>query len=319
MLVTGASGIVGSWLTRRLVDEQAHVVALVLDSDPQSDLFARRTVDRVTVVNGRLENYADVERAVVVQEVDSVIHLGAQTLVGAALRAPLATFEANIRGTYHLLEACRLHADLVQRIVVASSDKAYGDLQAPPYVEDMPATGRHPYDLSKSCADLIARGYASTYDLPVSIARCSNVYGGGDLNWSRLVPGTIRSLLRDERPILRSDGTPTRDYVHVDDVVDAYLLLCDRSAEQEVRGLPFNFGAGRAHSAFELVDRLRHLVDRKDLEPIVLGTARSEIASQYLDSTKASRVLGWKPAVDLETGLLRTLEWYRAYFARQAG
>ena len=316
VLVTGASGIVGSWLTRRLVDEGAHVVALVLDVDHRSELFVSGTADRVTTVNGRLEDYQDLERAVVVHEVDSVVHLGAQSLVGAAFRAPLLTMEANVRGTYNLLEVCRRHPDLVRRIVIASSDKAYGDLQPPPYSEEMAAAGRHPYDLSKACADLIAQGYASTYDLPVTIARCGNIYGGGDFHWSRVVPGTIRSLLHDERPLLRSDGSPTRDYLHVDDVVDAYLLLCDRSEQADVRGSPFNFGAGRGYSVIEIVDRIRQLVGREDLEPVVLGSARSEIQSQFLDATRAERVLGWRPSVDLETGLSRTVAWYSAYFSR---
>lgn len=316
VLVTGASGIIGSWLTRRLVDYGAHVVAFVLDADHQSEFFASGTADRVTTVNGRLEEYQDLERAVVVHEVDSVLHLGAQTIVGAAIRSPLLTLEANVRGTYNLLEVCRRHRELVHRIVVASSDKAYGDLQPPPYSENMPPAGRHPYDLSKACADLIAQGYASTYDLPVAIARCANVYGGGDLNWTRIVPGTIRSLLAGERPVLRSDGTPTRDYLHVDDVVDAYLLLCEACDQIAIRGLPFNFGAGQPHSAAEIVDHLRRLVGRVDLEPVVLDTARSEIPAQYLDATRAARVLGWHPSIDLEAGLARTVEWYRAYLAR---
>ena len=316
VLVTGASGIVGSWLTRRLVDEGAHVVAFVLDADHRSELFFSGTVDRVTTVNGRLEEYQDLERAVVVHEVDSVVHLGAQSLVGAALRAPLLTMEANVRGTYNLLEVCRCHIDLVRRIVIASSDKSYGDLQPPPYSEDMVPAGRHPYDLSKACADLIAQGYASTYDVPVAIARCGNIYGGGDLHWSRVVPGTIRSLLHGERPLLRSDGSPTRDYLHVDDAVDAYLLLCDRSEQPEARGLPFNFGAGQPHSVSEIVGRLRRLVGREDLEPVILDSARSEIQSQYLDAAKAALMLGWRPLIDLETGLSRTVAWYRAYFSR---
>jgi len=316
VLVTGASGIVGSWLTLRLVGEGASVVAFVLDADHRSEFFFSGTVDRVTTVNGRLEQYEDLERAVVVHEVDSVVHLGAQALVGAALRSPLLTMEANVRGTYNLLEVCRLHADLVHRIVIASSDKAYGDLQPPPYSEEMPAAGRHPYDLSKACADLIAQGYASTYDVPVAIARCGNIYGGGDLHWSRVVPGTIRSLLHGERPLLRSDGSPTRDYLHVDDVVDAYLLLCDKSGHPEVRGRPFNFGAGQPYSVSEIVSLLRHLIGREDLEPEILDTARSEIQSQYLDATKAALVLGWRPSIDIQSGLARTVAWYRAYFAR---
>jgi len=316
VLVTGASGIVGSWLTSRLVDEGAYVVALVLDADHRSELFFSRTIDRVTTVNGRLEEYQDLERAVVVHEVDSVVHLGAQSLVGAAFRAPYLTMETNVRGTYNLLEVCRCHPELVRRIVIASSDKSYGALQRPPYTEDMPPAGRHPYDLSKACADLIAQGYASTYELPVAIARCGNIYGGGDFHWSRVVPGTIRSLLHGERPVLRSDGSPTRDYLHVDDVVDAYLLLCDRSEQPDVRGCPFNFGAGRPYSVSEIVDLLRRLTGREDLEPVILDSARSEIQSQYLDASRAELVLGWRPTIDLETGLARTVAWYSEYFAR---
>jgi CDP-glucose 4,6-dehydratase len=316
VLVTGASGIIGSSLTRRLVREGAHVIAFVLDAGSTREAVVSDLADSVTVVNGRLEVIGDLERAVVVYEADSVVHLGAQTLVGAALSAPLLTMESNIRGTYNLLEVCRRHADRVRRIVIASSDKAYGDLQLPPYSENMPLAGRHPYDVSKACADLVAQGYASTYDLPVAIARCGNVYGGGDLNWSRIVPGTIRSLLRGERPSLRSDGTPTRDYIYVDDVVDGYLLLCERSEHPEVRGRPFNFGTGHPYSAAEIVDRLLRLVGRTDLDPVRFATARSEIQSQYLDATRAALVLGWRPSIDLETGLARTVEWYRAYLAR---
>lgn len=316
VLVTGASGIVGSWLTRRLVDEGAYVVALILDADRQSELFRSGTINEIATVNGRLEAISDLERAIVSHEIDSVVHLGAQALVGAALRSPLATFEANIRGTYNLLEVCRRHADLVRRIVVASSDKAYGDLQRPPYVESMPPVGRHPYDLSKSCADLISQGYASTYETPVAIARCGNVFGGGDLNWSRIVPGTIRSLLRGERPVLRSNGAPTRDYLHVDDVVDAYLLLCDRADQIDIRGHPFNFGTGTPCSATAIVDLLRRVCDREDLKPVVLDTARSEIAAQFLDASRARLVLGWSPSIELESGLLRTVEWYAAYLGQ---
>ncbi|HEX2864022.1 MAG TPA: NAD-dependent epimerase/dehydratase family protein, partial [Deinococcales bacterium] len=241
VLVTGATGLVGSWVARRLMAQGAQVVAFVRDADPQSEFIRSGDIHRTTVVQGALEDYASLERAVNEHEVDTVLHFGAQTIVGTALRSPLPTFEANIRGTYHLLEACRAHADLVRRVVVASSDKAYGTSDVLPYTEAMPLRGRHPYDVSKSCADLLALAYAETYGLPVAVARCGNIYGGGDLNWSRIVPGTIRSALRGERPVLRSDGRGVRDYVYAADIADAYLLLAERAADEGVRGEAFNF------------------------------------------------------------------------------
>ena len=215
VFVTGATGIVGSWLVKRLLELGAYVVALVRDWDPQTELVRSGDILRTNVVNGRLEDYDTLERAINEHEIDTVFHLGAQPIVTTALRNPLPTFEANIRGSYNLLEACRVHRSLVKRVVVASSDKAYGDAPSLPYTEDMPANGRHPYDVSKSCTDLLALSYAHTYDLPVTVARCGNIYGGGDLNWSRIVPGTIRSLWHGERPIIRSNGLFTRDYIYV--------------------------------------------------------------------------------------------------------
>ncbi len=236
VFVTGATGIVGSWLVRRLLDDGALVVALVRDWDPQTELIRSGDIGRTHVVNGALEDYASLERTVNEHEIDTVFHLGAQTIVGSAYRSPLPTFEANIRGTYNLLEVCRVHSGLVGSIVVASSDKAYGESPTLPYAEDMPLAGRHPYDVSKSCTDLLAATYAHTYGLPVTVARCGNIYGGGDLNWSRIVPGTVRSLLAEEQPIIRSDGKFTRDYIYVQDVVDAYLRLAHSAADDGVRG-----------------------------------------------------------------------------------
>ncbi len=225
VLVTGGTGFIGSWLVARLLDLEARVTVLVLDHDPSSELIRSGRIRACRVVDGRLEEIGDLERALLASEADIVFHLAAQALVLPALEAPLLTFEANIRGTYNLLEACRRHPKGLSAVVVASSDKAYGDAPVLPYTEEMPVAGRHPYDVSKSCADLLARAYAHTYGLPVTVARCGNVYGGGDLAWSRIVPGTIRSVLRGERPVIRSDGRFTRDYLHVDDVVDAYLAL----------------------------------------------------------------------------------------------
>ena len=306
-LVTGATGIVGSWLVQELLTLGVKVVALVLDEDPGSELIRTGAISGARVVNGRLENIRDIERAMLVHDVDTVFHLGAQTLVEAALRSPRMTFEANILGTWNVLDASRLHG--VRRVVVASSDKAYGNTNGVPYTETVPLQGSGPYDVSKSCADLIAQSYAATYGLDVTIARCGNVYGGGDLNWSRLVPGTIRSLLRDEAPVLRSDGHMIRDYLYVKDAVRAYLAL----ATAEVRGEAFNFSTGEGHSVFDIVDRLRLLMGRQHLAPVIKNTAKAEIPVQILDSRKARERLGWKPEYDLDTGLRNTIAWYEAY------
>lgn len=310
--VTGATGMIGSWLVRTLLDAGAEVVVLVLDADPQSELFRSGDVSRTTVVNGALQDYDAVERAVNVHEVDTVFHLGAQTLVGPAHRAPLATFEANIRGTYNLLEACRVHAGVVKRVVVASSDKAYGETDALPYVEDLPLDGRHPYEVSKSCTDLLARSYHHTYGLPVTVARCGNVYGGGDLNWSRIVPGTIRAFLRGERPVIRSDGTFLRDYIYVRDVAEAYMTLATRTADDAVIGQAFNFSDEAPLSVLDLVGRIGRLMD-VDLEPDVRNVARGEIRHQYLSAARARSVLGWRPTHALDAGLRETIEWYRDF------
>lgn len=314
VFVTGATGIVGSWLVRRLLDDGAVVVALVRDWDPQTELIRSGDIGRTHVVNGALEDYASLERTVNEHEIDTVFHLGAQTIVGSAYRSPLPTFEANIRGTYNLLEVCRVHSGLVGSIVVASSDKAYGESPTLPYAEDMPLAGRHPYDVSKSCTDLLAATYAHTYGLPVTVARCGNIYGGGDLNWSRIVPGTVRSLLAEEQPIIRSDGKFTRDYIYVQDVVDAYLRLALSAADDGVRGEGFNFAAGKPVTVLEITDMIRRLMGREDIEPVILDQARAEIRDQYLDSSKAIARLSWSYSYSLEEGLAETIEWYTRFF-----
>ncbi len=313
VFVTGATGLVGSWLTRTLVDAGAYTVVLVRDQDPQSELFRSGTAKRVSVVTGGLEDYTAIERAIVEHEVDTVFHLGAQTIVGTALRSPIPTFEANIRGTYNLLDACRVHQNKVRRVVVASSDKAYGDSEVLPYTEEMPPLGRHPYDVSKSCTDLLSHTYHHTYGLPVAVARCGNIYGGGDLNWSRIIPGTIRSLHNGEKPVLRSDGSFKRDYVYVRDVVSAYLSMGEALDGSGVAGEAFNFGPESPRTVLEIVTAIQQLMNREDLEPIILGTAKSEIKDQYLDSRKAEAQLGWGPQYTLEAGLSETLGWYLDY------
>jgi len=320
VFVTGATGIVGAWLVKELLARGAFVVALVLDADPQSEFYRAGDDRRVTVVNGALEDFNTLQRAINLHETDTVFHLGAQTIVGVANRYPLATFEANIRGTYNLLEACRVLNTLVKRVVIASSDKAYGDQPTLPYTEESPLIGMHPYDVSKSCADLIAQTYHHTYDLPVTIARCGNIYGGGDLNWSRIVPGTIRSLMRGERPIIRSDGMFVRDYVYVKDIVLAYMRLAEALDEapihDAVHGGAFNFSAERPLNVLELVGIIQRLMGREDVQVDIRATAWGEIKDQYLSSAKAAELLRWQPAYTLEQGLTETIAWYRDYLNR---
>lgn len=313
VLVTGCTGLLGSWLTIALVDAGAQVVGLIRDQVPHSHLYRSGYQDRIAVVQGNVTDYALLERALNEYEVETVFHLAAQTTVTAANRAPLSTLETNIKGTWTVLEAAR-RSLTVRRIVVASSDKAYGALDSLPYTEDMPLRGDHPYDVSKACADLIAQAYATTYKMAVGITRCANLYGGGDLNWSRIVPGTIRSALRGEPPVIRSDGTPRRDYLYVKDAVRAYLTLAEHLDRPEVQGEPFNFGTNCPRTVLEIVQTVLAAVGRDDLKPVILGTATNEIQDQYLESMKARRMLGWEPTYSLEKGMRETVDWYREFF-----
>ncbi|MGP8247450.1 MAG: NAD-dependent epimerase/dehydratase family protein [Bryobacteraceae bacterium] len=314
VLVTGATGLVGGWLTRRLVDAGAEVACLVRDWVPQNELLRSGAMARVNVVRGDVCDRDTVERAIGEYEAGVVIHLAAQTIVGIANRNPVSTFESNIRGTWTVLEACR-RSPAVRSIVVASSDKAYGAQERLPYTEDTPLAGRYPYDVSKSCADLIAQSYASTYDLPVAVTRCGNFYGGGDLNWNRIVPGTIRSLVRGERPVIRSDGRYVRDYFYVEDGAAAYMLLAEQlHCRPELRGQAFNFSNETEVTVMALVKRIVSAM-RADVEPEVLDEARCEIPSQSLSATRARTLLGWRPLFTLEEGLERTISWYREFLA----
>jgi CDP-glucose 4,6-dehydratase len=316
--VTGATGLVGSWLVRALLERGSDVTVLVRDADPQSELLRSGDIERTSVVNGAVEDLGVVTRAINVHRPDTVFHLAAQTQVRCAYRDPYETFESNVRGTYTLLEACRRHAEVVHGIVVASSDKAYGEATTLPYTEATPLEARFPYDTSKLCTDVIARSYFATYRLPVAIARCGNIYGGGDLNWDRIVPGTIRSLLRHERPIIRSDGTLVRDYVYVKEVVEAYLTLAEHVRRPEVTGEAFNFAAGQPLSVLEVVDAIGKAM-RVDPRPDVRGEAVAEIARQYLSSERARSVLGWQSRWALDRGLGETVEWYRAFVGANGG
>ncbi len=314
VLVTGATGLLGSWLTNSLLDAGATVTCLIRDTVPQSYLVTSVAIQRVNIVNGGLEDYFTVLRAVNEYEIETVFHLGAQTIVGTASRSAMSTFESNIKGTWNLLEACSACGKLVKAIVVASSDKAYGSHPKLPYTEDTPLQGRFPYDVSKSCADLIAHSYYETRRLPVGITRCGNLYGGGDLNFSRIVPGTIRSVLSGERPVIRSDGKFVRDYFYVEDAVQAVLTLAESLASGNVHGEAFNFGTETPASVIELVDRILAAMASTDLKPIILNEANHEIREQFLDCTKARTRLNWRPSFSLDQGLARAIEWYRDFF-----
>jgi len=316
VLVTGATGMVGSNLCRRLLDEGARVVGLIADDDPTSELARSGTLSKMVVMSGRLERYDDVERAINNTEVDTVIHLGAQPIVGAAARAPRHAFETNIQGTWNVLDACRLIGSRVQRVVVASSDKAYGAQPVLPYVEDMPLAGVQPYEVSKSCTDLIALSYAKTSGVPVAVARCGNIYGRGDLNWNRIVPGTMRSLIRGAQPVIRSDGSLIRDYLHVDDVTNAYLTLADRATE--FAGEAFNFSDESPMSVLEIYAAICDAAGMADTEPAILGEASDEIPAQYLNASKARDLLGWAPTISLGDGLAQTFAWYQAFLGASA-
>jgi CDP-glucose 4,6-dehydratase len=313
VFVTGGTGIVGSWLVRDLLDRGAKVSALVRDANPQSETFRCDAIQRLSVVSGDQEDFWTLERAINRYEPDTVFHLGAQAIVERAQRYPMRTFESNVRGTYNLLEACRQHGDLVRRVVIASSDKAYGTHERLPYTEDVQLKGRNPYDVSKACADMIGQAYHHSYGMPVAIARCGNVFGGGDLNWNRIVPSTIRSFLRGERPEIRSDGKYVRDYIYVKDAVGAYRSLAQGLDKEEVRGEAFNFSGERPTTVLEIVSAIQRIMQCEHIEPDVQNTAQGEIRDQYLSAEKARTVLGWKPAYDLESGLRETVAWYRDY------
>ena len=312
-LVTGGTGLVGSWLIKRLVAAGADVTCLVRDWVPQSEIVRASLLERIKVVRGDIRDQALLERALGENEIATVIHLAAQTIVTIANRNPVSTLEANVAGTWSMLEACR-RSPTVKQIVLASSDKAYGDHDALPYTEETPLVGRHPYDVSKSCADLIAQAYATTYGSPVAITRCGNFYGGGDLNWNRIVPGTIRSVLRGQTPIIRSDGTFIRDYFYVEDGAIAYMLLAEKlAADATLAGRAFNFSNEIQIDVRALVERILNLMG-SSAKPDVRNEASHEIKHQYLSAAVARRDLGWTPTFTLDDGLRQTISWYRAFF-----
>ena len=315
VFITGCTGLLGSWLTKALVERGANVTGLIRDLVPKSNLNWSGFNDKINIVRGEMENYFLLERTINEYEIDTVFHLAAQTIVPIANRNPLSTFESNIKGTWNILEACRRSA-LVKRIVVASSDKAYGGQEKLPYNENTSLEGRHPYDVSKSCADLLCRAYFETYGLLVCITRCGNFYGGGDLNFNRIIPGTIRCILNNERPIIRSDGTLIRDYFYIEDAVGAYLLLAEKIEELNMQGEAFNFSNEIQVTVLELVNKVIKLME-SNLKPKILSKAANEIKHQYLSANKAKKMLGWKPKYTLEEGLVRTVGWYRTFLAEE--
>jgi CDP-glucose 4,6-dehydratase len=312
VFVTGATGLLGSWLVSQLVDADSRVVCLVRDWIPQSERVHNRRIEQVSTVRGDITDRDLLERVLGEYEVDVVFHAAAQAIVGIANREPASTFSTNIEGTWNLLEACR-RSPQVSSIVVASSDKAYGEQEHLPYTETMLLLGRHPYDVSKSCGDIITQSYAASYNLPVAITRCGNFFGGGDLNWNRVVPGTIRSVIRGERPIIRSDGNFVRDYIYIEDAAAAYMLLAERlTSDAALRGQAFNFSYEIQLSVLDLVELILRKM-KSSLRPEVLNQASNEIRHQFLSAERARTVLNWRPQFTLESGLDRTLSWYREF------
>lgn len=313
VFVTGCTGLLGSWLVKDLVEKGANITGLIRDWVPKSNLILQDSINKINTVRGDINDYFLMERVLNEYEIDTVFHLAAQTIVSIANRNPIPTFETNIKGTWNILEACRRNPT-VERVIVASSDKAYGEHEILPYTEDAPLKGSHPYDVSKSCADLLAFTYHNTYELPVCITRCGNFYGGGDLNYNRIVPGTIRSILLGERPIIRSDGAFIRDYIYIRDAVNAYSFLAEKMDDLDIHGEAFNFSNEIQLTVLELTNDILRIMDRTDLEPIVLNEAKGEIKHQYLSAAKAKDMLGWNPTYAVEEGLKETIDWYKEFF-----
>lgn len=312
VFITGCTGLLGSWLVKRLVSKKAHIVGLLRDEIPDSNLVRMGLPGKITSIRGDLENYLLIRRIINEYEIETVFHLAAQTIVTVANNDPLSTFEANIKGTWNILEACR-QAKNVKQVIVSSSDKAYGEKEKLPYFESDPLRGEHPYDVSKSCADLISHTYHKTYNLPVCVTRCANLYGGGDLNFSRIVPGAIRSAFYNEEPVIRSDGKYLRDYFYVEDAVSAFLLLAEKMQKGSICGEAFNFSSGTHVNVLGIVRAVLKLMKKK-LKPIVLNETRNEIKDQFLSIEKAKKLLGWSPEYSLDSGLANTIKWYEGFF-----
>ena len=316
VFVTGASGLIGGWLVKQLLALGADVVCLLRDWVPQSELVQSRLIEQVKVVRGDVRDQALLERILGEYEIVTVIHLAAQSIVNVANRAPVGTLDTNLRGTWCLLEACRQNP-AVRQIVLASTDKVYGEVDELPYHEEMPLLAKYPHDVSKAAAEMIAQGYAATYHTPVAMLRLPNIFGGGDLNWNRIIPGTIRSVLRGQAPVIMSDGKFIRDYLYVEDAAAAHMLLAERLAEQpKLAGQAFNLSSETRLTVLELVEQILHLMD-SDLKPLVQNRAKNEIKNQYMSAEKARQVLAWQPLFNMEDSLNRTIDWYRDSFHRE--
>lgn len=316
VFVTGASGFLGGWLIKELLRQAADIVVFIRDWVPNSALCREGLINRVTLVRGDLTHVLSLERILAEYEIKTVFHLAAQTIVPIANHNPLSTFESNIQGTWNLLEACRLASKHIQQVIIASSDKAYGEVVDLPYREETPLSAIYPYDVSKACADMIGQCYAKTWGLPVAITRCGNFFGGGDLNWNRIVPGTIRHLIRRQRPIIRSNGKLLRDYIYIEDAVSAYLTLAKQMSEQSnLIGEAFNFSTEQPLDVLTLTAKISECMQIA-LEPIIMNEAAAEIAAQYLDATKARQLLHWQPRFGLEQGLKHTVAWYQELFTK---
>lgn len=314
VLVTGADGFIGSWLAKSLVESRAVTIVVVRDLKTDNCLDLHNLREKVTQVQGDILDRELLKRVFKEYPINICFHLAAQTIVTVARRLPVSTFENNIKGTWNILEACRM-SKTVKGLVVASSDKAYGQQEKLPYTEDQPLLGLYPYDASKACADILARCYFRTYGLPVAVTRNANTYGGGDLHMDRIVPGTIVSVLKGEIPIIRSDGTLTRDYMYIKDAVAGYLLLAENLEREEVRGEAFNFGTGKPVSVLKLFNKIIKLCGKK-VKPKILNQAKCEIQDQYLSIGKAKKILGWRPKYNLDEGLKETIKWYKDYLKK---
>lgn len=315
VFITGGTGFLGSYLVKKLVNYGANITILVRDYIPQSNIYRGEEYKKANVVHGTLEDYLLIERTLGEYEIDTVFHLAAQAIVGVANRNPLGTFKSNIEGTWNILEAAR-KSPLIKRVIVASSDKAYGDQEKLPYDENMPLQGKHPYDVSKSCADLIAQTYYETYKLPVCITRCGNLYGGGDLNFNRIIPQSIQSILNKEAPVIRSDGSFIRDYFYIEDAVDAYINLAEKVVELNLGGQAFNFSNEIQLTVLELVNKILKIMG-SSMKPIILNQGSNEIIHQYLSAKKARTVLGWSPNYTIDEGLSKTIEWYTDFLKKE--
>lgn len=317
IFVTGASGFIGSHLVKSLLKQQAEIICLVRDFVPNSMFFTKELDKKVIIVKADLEDYFSIERTINEYQPESIIHLGAQTIVGTANCSPIGTFNSNIKGTWNLLEAARVHDKFIKSIVIASSDKAYGEQEKLPYTEESPLNATNPYDASKACTDILARSYAVTYSIPLSISRCGNFFGGGDLNFSRLVPGTIKSAIFNESPVLRSDGLYIRDYIYVLDAVNAYEVLAKQTEEKKFKGEAFNFSNEVQLTALDFTNKILEKMNKKNLKPIIKNQASGEIKAQHLSAKKARETLGWKSEWGIDKALDETIKWYKEYFSKR--